>query len=324
MKRPIPSTLRSEADSGCGDSSLSNSTQLRRLVQTSVDPPGIETTLSQQSITMPCDDWPHRGFLGTCHGIRHPCVDPMHGAGPYTICTTCITATHAQGWVVANVARFTARSPPFAWYPPPPPALLPQPPWPGFWTRLCRECEKREQELNLARQHGVEPPAFTPAAHLAHLAVSGHLNTCTCRDNLIGMHSRNRRCRPCHQAWTHNILARKDRNDKWLRGTDVRKDAKGWITTRADAKTRMRRCAEGSWRACRCGASVNTGRLPEVLMCMACEGLRHVRNPGLLPGTPGGSWFDLKQFNPKRHDREFKLRRLRSSKVARNASSVNE
>lgn len=98
-------------------------------------------------------------------------------------------------------------------------------------------------------------------------------------------------CWECFAITMFLLLTERNRNDEWLRTTARAASGKLCI---ASARTKARRdtAASSSYRACRCGADVDTRVYePEVLLCMGCEGIWILQQKN----TPGSKYQSLRQ-----------------------------
>lgn len=227
---------------------------------------------------MPCDDRPNHPAVLRCRAKRQLCVHLSHVAD-FTVCGACAVDTRLQPFVANNLARISAQSPRHAivaaWPPIPQTANGTNPaPWPGFLTRLCGACERREMEIRSERVHDYRslPDEFKLDFGQMHYMRSPPANTCTCEVRLREQSRRNHRamrhCLPHRtRTWTR-MLARKNANDWWLRNTHL---AENGVTAMASRATKAARVANGTYRACRCGANTNRIGVPLVLMCMCCK-----------------------------------------------------
>ena len=264
------------------------------------------------------------GLAGNCsdatsvpadpHWTRRDCrlgaASPHHGAH-FDVCGVCHNNTQAQAWVgvpggAANAhGQITTLTPPqqapgAAW-----PNPLPN--WNGFRTRLCRTCEEVEQ----AKCHYyITNPADpnTTVAHPPNMAemVQWPIDRCTCLYYLNGVQGPPdhpiRYCRLDHaDVWT-DLEQTRNHNAEWLLNTSI--DKKGQLCMASDRTKRTRRSVRNSsYRACRCGRTVDlNGRNPEVLLCMACQGLVHV----VLPGTLGSRSQPPFRHNNKRRNVKYR------------------
>lgn len=169
----------------------------------------------------------------------------------------------------------------------------------GFQTRLCRDCQWQAHDRAISLQALV--PAAPPADY--HRWWNQPWNSCTCRYALgrgslggfggigggIGIMGGVFAIGPryCHnhrlQLWRQSC-AHRHANDRWLRNTARTNDAR---TVRASTKTKKKRERNGTWRACRCGATIRPNDPVEVLLCMACGGTEHVVLPIIIAtGAP--------------------------------------
>lgn len=267
-----------------------------------------------------CADRPNHPNVVACSAARRDCVDAAHGA-PFSVCDTCAADTVGRPANVitqANVAQVAK------------PQLTRTGGFhsvgnPRFRTLLCDPCIRREKELRRARYLRSAPAAHTLAWTQRRFMEHYPHNTCTCRQKLRRQ-DRPRRKSHRHCAHHRNILRldleqARDVNEAWLESI---KRNESWQIFGSRASTRNRRDAAGTFRACRCGNEVNAryGGPPgppvstalaappavhpaPVYQCLACEGIIHV---GPLPvlGT-------VRDFDPTRHNRDFRFGRARST-----------
>lgn len=259
-----------------------------------------------------CDDRVNHGYVGNCssnlsappnqHWLRRACpytgATNPHAAGvAHQTCGRCYDNSHGQAWLAGPagaVASMTTVGPTNPW-----PPMVPGGPnaamFPEFWTRLCSVCEQQEQErrepdLMLYALNGntVNQPAN--AVQMWHWPHS----TCTCRKLLGGpghlppagpvlairdgphpgapppTNPSQRFCQAHLQNQFNELNTIKEANCDWLRTVSRSGDGKLCM---AGQTTLNHRDADLSYRACRCGANVDTMAFPpEVVMCMACEG----------------------------------------------------
>lgn len=264
-----------------------------------------------------CNDRPNHPGLGAgvpCNASRRNCVAAAaHPGGPFSVCDTCATDTVSWGPVqfqLARLARWAKPQLPNAVNP----ALI-QARDLGFRTLLCDACQEREIELRGARDTNVAPVEHTKRwADRRFMRHYPH-DTCKCRQKLFRQdrprRQSHRHCHPCRMALCTDIANDWTANETWLENTG-RDNA--WNTVGTRVATRRRRNREGTFRACRCGNTVEPifgsrpGHVPPgpaipptVYQCLSCEGIVHI---GLVPAG-------LKGFNPRRHDRNVAFGRQR-------------
>lgn len=230
--------------------------------------------------------------------IRRKCADRLtsgHGAG-FTICRYCIDHTKQQPWYTSIFADVTTPPPPIPGRGVPPAAPPPQPieatpatpAWTCFLTYLCRECEIVEQVLLEYRREQDITDRDVPNGKLMRRPPNGFPeNSCTCLGILEGKRGMNYCIRCCYARAppAHDrLLMVRQQNDEWLRR--IGRSATGQFLTSVHGNTRRSREQRGVYRACRCGKEVDSvkGRVPEVLLCMGCEGVVHVA-PGVQDGA---------------------------------------
>lgn len=223
---------------------------------------------------MPYDSVVKRSPIGTPNGLAHGTIPPSNWPWP--------------PWppvIPGQTTRFTA-----------------------FWTRLCSACERIEQD-NF--ETAIANFTAGPAAVIAAGQWEQPLNTCTCLKQIgwqrnltalppdaaappvgppiVGAVPGNclhpptgnytggpppRLCVDCHFNTYEQLRATRDLNDDWLRTTSRSADGKLCIASTA-TKNRRDAPASSSHRACRCGGDVDVPpHQAEVLLCMACSGLR--------------------------------------------------
>ena len=247
--------------------------------------------------------------VGRAPGFYNPhlCASNAHPA-PYSVCGQCVLYTEDKQYYKQAVTRMTV--------PPPNPPVNETSKWRGFWTRMCRQCELREQYLIHWRlgSNGVIPP---PLPANVNLMAGYPRNTCTCQRSL----ARFRLCtdhrkphwdaiRNANAATLGSIKHRTDVRD-WLKMTA--RDAVGVLCTASPARIQDRRlCQNGRiQRACRCGHEVTQGA-PEVYQCMACEGIIEVTQMALPFPIPTAAQLQ----NSFTHPWLFQLQRPRAAHTA--------
>lgn len=209
----------------------------------------------------------------------------------------------AVGW--PHIAAFGDVNPPDAWDA----SVSPRPPRPSaFMTRLCYACERYEMALERERMRpdGRNHPT----------------DTRNCQSNFTDYQPPNAVYYPHHGSRWGRLLQARSRADNWLRFTERKFVGGRWRTFRAGKGTRTRRARNGKWRACRCGAEVVKSNHfdPEVLMCLACQGLRFDATPS--DNVPlHGAWlisrYSQRLGRPNTFNRETALFRPRSDGIAR-------
>ena len=189
-----------------------------------------------------------------------------------------------------------------------------------FWTRLCSACEIIEQDrFEVAIANFVTPPAAVilagqwdqptntctclkliewqvnlgpPPDPIGHGPVAAVPGACAQPPTLpySGGTNLRRLCHVCHDGLYDELKAERDLNDEWLRTTSRSADGRLCLASAA-TKNRRDTLASSSHRACRCGADVDVPpHLAEVLLCMACSGLRCL----VRKSNPGSRYNGLK------------------------------
>lgn len=120
----------------------------------------------------------------------------------------------------------------------------PNPPFEGFLTRCCRQCEQLIQSEIHHRSTGIittiPPATWEQAPHVS----------CTCKSTLgIRAPGTNRLCLPHRTTEWNNLVNTKNGNDRWLR--NVQWDAKAQKLVAATLRTKRARFRNRYWRACR-------------------------------------------------------------------------
>lgn len=246
-------------------------------------------------------------MLQPCSAARVACSHPPHAGGaPFDVCDRC-----AENTTATNVAGIgPTRQDDFAWPTLPRfsqvvPLLGPMPRRHGFQTLLCHICTKREMTLLQARLLRLAPAHLVPTAAERAFMQDYPWRTCTCLRKLLAYDQAYqhlqypqpaiagyRHCEPHRQAVWADMANTALRNEAWLESID-RKDHLG-VTARAGVLTKRQRDRDGTFRACRCGVTIDTNLVlgvpnfmfpfpgpgpaaqPRVTMCMACEGV-HIR-----------------------------------------------
>ncbi|UJO13854.1 hypothetical protein CLAFUW4_03715 [Fulvia fulva] len=262
----------------------------------------------QTNRTTPCSDRP-----GHSHWRKHYCthINTYHDRN-YRVCGACSDNTDAQPWAQQGhidimQIGFPGNNP----FTPPAPGAAGGFPWPagtkgtwtGFLTRLCKQCECLEQQ-KLWEFVNQTPGQYyrnwrrnnTPT--YADWREPGDFprNKCTCLFKLgttgpapgLGGLEDPRMCIRHRMRRWNNIIANRDRNDRWLRSIAIDKNTQE-LCTASPRRLSSRDCkSTQAYRACRCGSEVETPIQPasavaggaEVWQCMGCENLVHVVDPG--------------------------------------------
>jgi len=129
------------------------------------------------------------------------------------------------------------------------------------------------------------------------------LNTCRCRDDFERFGNPDTVCYPHYRARWIEYLRAQNRGDNWLRFTKSVLTRNGWRTYRASKATLTWRARKGTWRACRCGSEITKSPSidPEILMCMACEGLLFEATPSA--NVPLFGTYDTSRYHDSRRGR---------------------
>lgn len=204
-----------------------------------------------------------------------------------------------------------ALSPPNGTVIPTPTNKPPNPPWCGFWTRLCTRCEHLWQsEMNLRAQAA---PALAPARNEAEWFNPPYVS-CTCQWKLGLQANSPRRCLRHQRLVWEALESQKDTNDAWLRSVmliNINQAGQGTLVE-ADWARKHARNGNGTWRACPCGRDANPNPNPEAYMCMACEGFmstvdqnNSIYNPLIAVGgaptfMPTAVWRNVRRRNLKK------------------------
>ena len=283
-----------------------------------------------------CGDKVNHVILAPCLPARRACSHPGHAGGAaISVCDLCALDTsfwHAIGNNVVRIGDFARPALP-RW----ParngnlPQIAAQGAWPRFLTLLCKQCSDWEIKLLHLRQspHGA-PTRFTPTAQQQQLMQNYPVITCTCLRTLTAYDIAfpapppapampnvvatpaipgYRHCRPHRQAEWVVMDNNAQQNKAWLESIDRIEGSRD--TALASLSTKRRRDRQGTYRACRCGTSIdnktipgllpavfpagvgaNLPAVPHVAMCMSCEGIWHFQNP------PIGTFRD---FRPERN-----------------------
>lgn len=269
-----------------------------------------------------CDDrinHPNINPATACAVQRTPCVDghANHAGAAFSVCNTCAADTAGQA-----INLFTRQDIPQLARP----GLTRANPGshsfrdPGFRTLLCRACVRREKELRRARHQGTVGPAhLVPWTQRRFMENYPH-NTCTCRQRLLRQdrprHQSHRHCAQCRLDLINEMVNNRNNHEAFLEG--IKRNA-SWNTCTASAPTRRQRDNTGTFRACRCGntvegvfgsppglpgsgiAAANPAVLPEVYQCLCCKGIIHT----VALQVPG----NIGNFDPARHNRVFSIPR---------------
>lgn len=158
-----------------------------------------------------------------------------------------------------------------------------------FQTLLCGTCQDKEITLYYHRTNAT--PGFVLPPAVTRQMENYPQITCTCK-YWLDMFAGDRLCvehRHTIATTAHNILlVTRQQNDHWLRNLGK---SGGRLKT-CHGNTRNARARNGVYRACRCGANIESPPLygaagpnypPPVFMCLGCEGVEHTIEP---PGDP--------------------------------------
>ena len=197
---------------------------------------------------------------GRCSAARTPCCHE-HQGGDYLVCDASEDDTQVLLGLIAgsppainkfnHVGVSAARTPPLTWNPPASGKLKRRnwndPPWEGFLTRVCQDCEHSIQSYrwNVDRPYIPRPDNFNQWH-------SWPDNSCTCQHSLGIAGAGPTRCYPHVLRTWQGLVERKNTNDRWLRDIDYRPNVKGRLIYAGPAKKKAR-VLDGTWRACRCG-----------------------------------------------------------------------
>lgn len=235
----------------------------------------------------------HQGHIW-CHGAIGQCSHASHGAVPFDVCGRCsldIQANHpvnitARAMGQPHVSAFEHLNPRDNWDSSV--SIRPNNPS-AFLTRLCFTCERHEMEVE--RQRMNDNGSTRP------------LNTCRCRDDFERFGNPDTVCYPHYRARWIDCLRARNRGDNWLRFTKSVLTRNGWRTYRASKGTLTWRARKGTWRACRCGSEITESPSidPEILMCMACEGLQFEATPSA--NVPLFGTYDTSRYHDSRRGR---------------------
>ncbi|KAK5122722.1 hypothetical protein LTR85_003637 [Meristemomyces frigidus] len=247
-----------------------------------------------------CDDWTlqHNPACvhppDPCHRKQPGCKgrDDLHGyAGgnrkdptkeqrqtPWSVCRTCVGNIKIQPFY-KQFLGYLRKLPPHK----------ETKKWRGYWTRLCSECQIREQFL-INERRGVLGPAGialigTPPPDNAAQMVRYPWNTCICPDQLkdnehLCMWHRRQEV----EALRTNLNVDRDRNKEWLMSIGL-DPMTGELCTASDGR-RLERADNRKWRACRCGAEVVEHSEARIFQCMTCEGIHHPRSYPIVALSP--------------------------------------
>lgn len=296
----------------------------------------IESLVPKDANMPDCNDRQFHAYAGPCHANRQPCCHDHQ----FEVCDNChddtqvILGLHLDAPNFCRIAhrpeRYTPAPPRGHRWPPGTPPLPawpgsagplippPNPPFDGFMTRVCQDCELRLQSLReLYRTRVVIPENES-------LMFAPPVNTCTCAMTLgIGGYGPRRCFRHRRELW-RSLEERKNRNDRWLRNTE--RNASGQVVQASDATKALRRrlvtaaapIGEATWRACRCGKTCErttfnqdpTGavRQQEVWLCMGCEGFLS----RIAPTAARSVHHTRLITNPRRLRNKHRLGRVRS------------
>lgn len=183
----------------------------------------------------------------------------------------------------------------------------------GFWTRMCDDCEIKEQIRINARLDPTNAH-FAPGALPPNAADMQQYpkNTCTClpkleREDLCIRHRAQRVANHFNPNDFNSLLSKRNRNALWL--ADLALDPANGISSTA-APTRMAwRKHHKKYRACRCGREVETSREACFMQCMACEGVWQYRRLRYNPALLGPRHYSE---NSERSYHLFQLNRFKS------------
>ena len=242
-----------------------------------------------------CHDKANHGPYGPCSANRARCCG-RHRAR-FWVCDSCALRTRrklgmAPGGPLHNRIRGPVASlsprPTFPGSNVPLAATRPNPPWRGFFTRVCDDCELKIQSLRCTYIR-----TLLPTPENVDQWTSGspqYDNSCTCLNTLGVGQDTETRCYSHSRQIADALIAKKDENDIWLRNTMI--NGQGRLVRASPARLRERRMPHAggaltsatTWRACRCGRdclnrpTAGAG-MQEVWVCMACEGYRSEIDP---------------------------------------------
>lgn len=265
-----------------------------------------------------CDDKVNHTYAGPCHADRAPCCH-RHDGHAYLVCDNCHDDTQALLNLLPGGANFDRLGHPRGYTPTPPSAPAgnppawngsahplvppPNPPFPGFLTRVCRSCERHLQSLRHVYHNGTMLP---PADHAQMRSFPQ--NTCTCRHTLGVNGIGPRRCFGHRRLLWQALEDRKNRNDIWLRNTE--RTPSGQIVQASNATKALRRAVgsiNATWRGCRCGRTceqtpwVAGPGMQEVWLCMACEGYMSRILPTAAASMHSGHLITSSQLLRQKH-----------------------
>lgn len=199
------------------------------------------------------------------HYDKTNCTNANHD-DPFTVCGNCVEMTEHSKWYTMAKKRMVEA---------PPEAGDETTRWRGFWTRLCRLCEHREQFLWHERQGHIGLAIAAPPNSNATQQYPD--NTCTCVAELTPP---GKRCAPhWKDYWDLTrppLVAARIANREWLR--TVARDAAGVLCRASNARllARWTNLNNTYYRGCRCGRDIQSNLVPLVYLCMACEGIWQV------------------------------------------------
>lgn len=102
----------------------------------------------------------------------------------------------------------------------------------------------------------------------------------------------------------HNkLLITRQQNDKWLRETG--RDSAGRLIRVGQARINAR-ARRGIHQACRCGEEIRVVPVPDVVMCLGCEGIEHQLQPNAARAVPANNRL-------RSQDEDYPLRRRRTN-----------
>ncbi|KAF2767324.1 hypothetical protein EJ03DRAFT_158871 [Teratosphaeria nubilosa] len=245
-----------------------------------------------------------------CTAPQSPCVQPDCGL---MVCGDCRTDQRRMLLFLGvgppmsranDIGVRGAYTPPAGWsVPNGTVGPAPPPPWAGWLTRFCTDCEKLIQS---ERRWGLANPSTNPCACRIRLDVTGGAPTM---------------CWPHHLGLWVVSEANRLHNDNWLRR--IERDKSG-STIVATSRTQRQRARNGTYRACRCGRTTKAlpdrppgtaadtqvaGGWQELWECMNCEGYFSA-----CPVNDAGSkffnrWFPARKFNRGLRKADYSLGR---------------
>lgn len=129
------------------------------------------------------------------------------------------------------------------------------PPWDGFLTRVCQDCESKIQSEVIHRNANL----MTPAPNWQEWEENPWIS-CTCKATL-GIHPTRppatRYCLRHRRAVWNELVRTKNRNDRWLRNIEFDKKTQQIVpASKATKARRVRHPNPGYYRACRVSQSV--------------------------------------------------------------------